>query len=70
MGWIAAATPAGAESLPSAELAKKCSALTAKAFPPRQLGNPAAGSKKGDAQVQRDYFRKCIANQGGNSEPH
>jgi len=29
------------------EVAKKCDALTAKAFPPRAIGNPAAGSAKG-----------------------
>src|SRR5271169_4625674 len=30
-----------------AELARKCDALTAKAFPPIEPGNPAAGSTKG-----------------------
>lgn len=31
----------------TAEVAKKCSALTAKAYPPRVVGNPAGGSKMG-----------------------
>ncbi|MBB4427314.1 hypothetical protein GGD66_005896 [Bradyrhizobium sp. CIR48] len=36
----------------------------AKAFPPRQIGNPAAGSAKGTAKDQRAYFQKCVANNG------
>ena len=46
------------------EVAKKCDLLVAKAFPPREIGNPAAGSAKGSAQSQRDYFSKCVANGG------
>jgi hypothetical protein len=46
------------------ELAKKCQALTAKAFPPRVPGNPAAGSPKGTGPAQRDFFNKCIENNG------
>jgi hypothetical protein len=46
------------------EVAKKCNELTAKAYPPRVIGNPAAGSAKGSAQDQRDYFSKCVANEG------
>jgi hypothetical protein len=49
----------------SAELAKKCSALTAKAFPPRIVGNPAAGLQHGTYQDFRNYFNKCVAS-GGN----
>ena len=49
----------------SVEIAKKCNSLVAKAFPPREPGNPAAGSTKGTAQDQRDYFNKCVTN-GGN----
>ncbi len=48
----------------TAEVAKKCQILLAKEFPPRQLGNPAAGSSKGSFQVQREYFNKCVANGG------
>jgi hypothetical protein len=51
----------------SVEIAKKCSSLVAKAFPPREPGNPAAGSLKGTAQDQRDYFNKCLTN-GGNMD--
>lgn len=46
------------------EVAKKCETLMAKAFPPRQAGNPAAGSAKGTAQEQRAYFNKCVTNGG------
>jgi hypothetical protein len=51
----------------TAELAKKCEALTAKAFPPREVGNPAAGSAKGTGLAERDYFNKCVTN-GGNTD--
>lgn len=51
-------------SVLTTEIAKKCGALTAKAYPPRQIGNPAAGSEKGSGQAERDYFRKCVANEG------
>jgi hypothetical protein len=47
------------------EVAKKCSALTAKEFPPRVIGNPAAGSAKGTPQEQQAYFKRCVAS-GGN----
>jgi hypothetical protein len=47
-----------------AELARKCDALTAKAFPPIEPGNPAAGSTKGSGSEAQAYFRKCIANDG------
>jgi hypothetical protein len=46
------------------EVAKACHVLTDRAFPPRQAGNPAAGSAKGTAQDQRAYFSKCVANGG------
>jgi hypothetical protein len=59
-----APTDASAISL---EVAKKCSSLVAKTFPPREPGNPAAGSAKGTAQEQRDYFNKCVTN-GGNMD--
>jgi hypothetical protein len=35
----------------------------AKAYPPKQIGNPAAGSA-GTAKERRDYFSKCVANNG------
>jgi hypothetical protein len=59
---------AGASAV-TAEVAKKCTALTAKAYPPRVPGNPAAGLTKGTAQSKRDYFNKCVAN-GGNMDDH
>ena len=46
------------------EVARKCETLTAKAFPPREPGNPAAGSAKGTGREQREYFNKCLANGG------
>jgi hypothetical protein len=46
------------------ELAKKCEALTAKAFPPRVIGNPAAGSAKGSGKDVQAYFDKCVKNGG------
>ncbi len=46
------------------ELARKCSALMAKAYPPRQPGNPAAGSAKGNGAEARTYYQKCLANNG------
>ena len=58
--------PTGASAV-TADLARKCNALVAKAFPPRQPGNPAAGSSKGTAQDQRSYFQKCVEN-GGNMD--
>ncbi|WP_245476837.1 hypothetical protein [Bradyrhizobium sp. Leo170] len=36
----------------------------AKTFPPRQIGNPAAGSAKGTGKDQREFFNKCVANGG------
>ena len=52
----------GSASAVTAQLAKKCQALTAKAFPPRVPGNPAAGSAKGTGRSQQDYFNRCVAN--------
>src|SRR5262249_27019497 len=46
----------------TAEVARKCAALTAKAYPPQVPGNPAAGLAKGTVQFKRDYFNKCVAN--------
>jgi len=46
----------------SVSIIEKCHSLTAKAFPPRELGNPAAGSTKGTGQEEQEYFKKCVAN--------
>ena len=48
----------------TAEVAKKCQALTNVKFPPRVPGNPAAGSAKGSGLEQQDYFKACVANGG------
>jgi hypothetical protein len=48
----------------SVEVAKKCDALTAKAFPPQVVGNPAAGSAKGTGADERAYYKKCVTNHG------
>ncbi len=48
----------------TAEVARACDAAVSKAFPPKQIGNPAAGSLKGTAKDKRDYFQKCVANNG------
>jgi hypothetical protein len=48
----------------TAEVAKRCGALTAKQFPLRERGNPAAGSAKGSGKDQRAFFNKCVANGG------
>lgn len=71
-GWailavlLAASLPPGASAV-SVKVAHKCNALVAKQFPPRQIGNPAAGSSKGTPQAQRAYFKRCIEN-GGNMD--
>jgi len=62
--WIAVGSISGVASAATAEVAKKCEALTAKAYPPRVPGNPAAGSAKGTAQAERSYYRNCIAHSG------
>jgi hypothetical protein len=60
-------TTSGSASAITAEVARKCDVLTMKAFPPRVVGNPAAGSAKGTGQSEQSYFRKCVAN-GGNMQ--
>lgn len=55
--------PATASAI-TAEVARACDAAVAKAFPPRQIGNPAAGSAKGTGKDRREYFQKCVANNG------
>ena len=58
-----ASMPHGASAV-TVEVARKCSALTAKAFPPRVIGNPGAGSAKGSGRAEQAYFMKCVANGG------
>jgi hypothetical protein len=57
-------TPGANAKAISAEVAKKCKILRAKQFPPRQIGNPAAGSAYGSGQDKREFFRRCVANSG------
>ena len=57
------AAPVTASAI-TADVARTCNAAVAKAFPSRQPGNPAAGSSKGTAKDQRDYFNKCVENNG------
>jgi len=64
---IAVGSMTGTASAITAEIAKKCNALTARAFPPLVPGNPAAGSAKGTGQSEQSYFRKCVEN-GGNMD--
>ena len=59
IGLMTGDAPAG-----TAEIAKKCDALTTKAFPLRVAGNPAAGSSKGTGQSMQSYFNRCVANAG------
>jgi hypothetical protein len=59
---VIAVGPIAAVSAVTVEVAKRCQILIEKAFPPRQIGNPAAGSAKGTAKDQRAYFSKCVAN--------
>jgi hypothetical protein len=54
----------GVASAVTVEVARKCQAFTAKAFPPREAGNPAAGSAKGSGLDQHNYFTRCVANGG------
>ena len=59
----------GSASAISVELARKCNAMVATAFPPRVPGNPAAGSAKGSGSQMQDYFKKCVENGGKMPEP-
>ena len=61
---VAAGRMTSGASAITAELGKKCEALTHKAFPPRVIGNPAAGSAKGSGKDAQAYFDKCIKNDG------
>lgn len=63
--WIGLGTMTIGASAETVEVAKKCAALTAKAYPPRVIGNPAAGSSAGTGLSEQSYYQKCVAN-GGN----
>jgi len=61
---IAVGATTGGASAVTADLARKCSALMAKAYPPREPGNPAAGSANGNGLAAQTYYQKCLANNG------
>jgi hypothetical protein len=65
LGLLAVAIFARSGFAVTAEVAKKCNILSAKAFPPRVPGNPAAGLMNGTGREATEYFRKCVEN-GGN----
>jgi hypothetical protein len=62
--WLAFPIIARSAFAVTAEVAKKCQTLSAKAFPPRVPGNPAAGFKNGTGREASEYFRKCVVNGG------
>jgi len=71
VGLVCIVTASAANGAPavSVEVAKKCAALTAKTFPPRVIGNPAAGSARGAGPERRDFYKKCLANEGKTEAP-
>ena len=48
----------------TAEVAKTCEALAAKAYPLRYPGNPAGGRVNGTGADFQKYFGQCVANGG------
>jgi hypothetical protein len=62
--FVTAGSMTSGASAITAELAKKCGALSHKAFPPRVIGNPAAGSAKGSGKDAQAYFNKCVKDGG------
>jgi hypothetical protein len=64
LGCVAALTAMQSASAVDVEVAKKCRTLTSAAFPPRAVGNPAAGSDKGSGKEVQDYYKKCLDNGG------
>ena len=69
LACIAIGLVSGSASAITVELARKCNAMVATAFPPRVPGNPAAGSEKGSGRQMQEYFKKCVENQGKMPEP-
>ena len=67
--WISLVTMTNGASAVTVEVARKCAALTAKAYPPRVIGNPAAGSANGTGPAERSYYQKCVANGGDMDKP-
>jgi hypothetical protein len=48
----------------TAEVAKTCETLSAKAYPLRYPGNPAGGRLNGTGADFQKYFSQCVANGG------
>jgi hypothetical protein len=67
LACIAVGTSASNASAVTAEVAKRCEALTAKAYPPLVPGNPAAGTAKGTGSAERKYYSNCVAHGGSMS---
>jgi hypothetical protein len=59
---VGVGSTSGGASAITAEVARKCDVLTMHAFPPRVVGNPAAGSTRGNGLDEQSYFKKCVAN--------
>lgn len=62
--WLTLPMTAHSAFAVTAEGARKCNALTAKAFPPRVPGNPAAGLTHGTGREAQEYFKKCVGGGG------
>ena len=61
LGCVALLSIAKPAAALTVEVARKCKALTDTAYPPREPGNPAAGSTKGGGRAAQAYFEKCVA---------
>jgi len=68
--WLISPITTGNGFAVTVEVAKKCQSLSAKAFPPRVPGNPAAGLMNGTGRDASEYFRKCVENGGTVEENH
>ena len=67
--WIGLGLMTIGASAETVEVARKCDALTAKAYPPLVPGNPAAGRAGGNGHSVRKFFNRCVAN-GGHMHKH
>lgn len=56
----ASAASSGPTSGTTTAVAKKCQALTAKAYPPLVPGNPAAGIANGTVETKEVYYSNCV----------
>jgi len=61
LACVVAIPSTGAASAIPVEVARNCDAATYKAFPPRVVGNPAAGSARGTGRSEQRYFMRCVA---------